>query len=274
MSLKYIAPGAWFSLEYPAGWHEFEDTEDSFLFYNPDKWSGNFRISAYRGEKSNYAPDCMKDELRCVPGAKVVKVDSWECVYSSESFQENGSWYTTHIWLTGEGEMSVECSFTVAKGEPVRVAEQIIASLCIRKKDDAPLHEIIPVRVLEINAINEGFDWAVSSIKKSLTKDFTSVTADIKNIQKVIDGDFLDRKQKQPWACLGFAFCAILFNEIDGMEWVTVIDGLDEYPALRFAETNVMVYPDRLIWDKIKKGVTCNLKAEYERICADVESVL
>lgn len=30
--MKYISPGSWFSLEYPAGWHEFEDTEDSFLF--------------------------------------------------------------------------------------------------------------------------------------------------------------------------------------------------------------------------------------------------
>ena len=42
--MKYIAPGGWFSLEYPAGWREFEDTEESFLFYDPDKWSGNFRI--------------------------------------------------------------------------------------------------------------------------------------------------------------------------------------------------------------------------------------
>ncbi|MGN1219120.1 MAG: DUF3805 domain-containing protein, partial [Phocaeicola sp.] len=24
--MKYISPGSWFSLEYPAGWHEFEDT--------------------------------------------------------------------------------------------------------------------------------------------------------------------------------------------------------------------------------------------------------
>ena len=26
--MKYIAPGGWFSLEYPAGWREFEDTEE------------------------------------------------------------------------------------------------------------------------------------------------------------------------------------------------------------------------------------------------------
>ena len=48
--MKYISSGSWFSLEYPSDWREFEDTEDSFLFYNPDKWMGNFRISAYQGE--------------------------------------------------------------------------------------------------------------------------------------------------------------------------------------------------------------------------------
>ena len=52
--MKYISPGSWFSLEYPSDWREFEDTEDSFLFYNPDKWMGNFRISAYQGESHTY----------------------------------------------------------------------------------------------------------------------------------------------------------------------------------------------------------------------------
>ena len=59
---KYIAPGSWFTLEYPANWHEFEDMEDCFLFYNPDKWTGNFRISAYRGTNKEYARKCMMDE--------------------------------------------------------------------------------------------------------------------------------------------------------------------------------------------------------------------
>lgn len=100
---KYISPGSCFSLEYPDNWCEFEDSEDCFLFYNPDKWTGNFRISAYRGNSSAYANECLEDELHQVRGAKKVKVGSWDCVYSSESFQENGVWYTTHIWVTGRG---------------------------------------------------------------------------------------------------------------------------------------------------------------------------
>ena len=124
---KYISPGSCFSLEYPDNWCEFEDSEDCFLFYNPDKWTGNFRISAYRGNSSAYANECLEDELHQVRGAKKVKVGSWDCVYSSESFQENGVWYTTHIWVTGRGEISVECSFTVAKGEIPKAGEKRIS---------------------------------------------------------------------------------------------------------------------------------------------------
>ena len=94
--MKYISPGSWFSLEYPAGWHEFEDTEDSFLFYNPEKWNGNFRISAFKGQDKNYADECMDYELKNNRTSRLVKVGEWSCVYSTENFQENGNWYTSH----------------------------------------------------------------------------------------------------------------------------------------------------------------------------------
>lgn len=271
---KYISPGSCFSLEYPDNWCEFEDSEDCFLFYNPDKWTGNFRISAYRGNSSAYANECLEDELHQVRGAKKVKVGSWDCVYSSESFQENGVWYTTHIWVTGRGEISVECSFTVAKGEIPKAGEAIVASLKVRNVSDKPVKEVIPVRILEINQINENYDWAVSTVKKQLTKDFTGTAADLENLQKVIDSGRLNPKQRQAWESFGTAFGVILVNEMDGMEWVTVIDGQKESPALRFRDSKVMVNPISLIWDKAKSGQPCDLKAEFERIKNEVEATM
>lgn len=272
--MKYISPGSWFSLEYPADWREFEDEEDSFLFYNPEKWSGNFRISAYRGENNSYAKACIDEELKQTRGAKRVKIGNWECAYLTESFQENGAWYTSHIWVTGRDAISVECSFTVAKGESMKTAESIIASLKVRGAGEKPWKEIIPVRVLEINVINECYDWAVSAIKKQLTKDFTAAETDIASIQKVIDSGRFNKNQRQAWESFGIVFGAILVNEMDGMDWVTVIDGAKEFPALRFADTQVMVYPTELVWNKVKNGLPCDLKAEYARIKAEVEAVI
>ena len=58
---KFISPGAWFSMNYPSDWNEFEDGEGSFLFYNPDVWTGNFRISAFKGNAS-YGKDAIRQE--------------------------------------------------------------------------------------------------------------------------------------------------------------------------------------------------------------------
>ena len=73
--MKYIAPGGWFSLEYPAGWREFEDTEESFLFYDPGKWSGNFRISAYRGADTDYGKESVSYELKENPAAELTLIE-------------------------------------------------------------------------------------------------------------------------------------------------------------------------------------------------------
>ena len=272
--MKYISPGSWFSLEYPDNWREFEDTEDCFLFYNPDKWTGNFRISAYRGKMEDYAHRCLEGELMTTPGARRIKVGRYDCVYSKENFQENNVWYTSHFWITGLGAVSVECSFTTMKGESPRPGEDIVRTLHVRSDEERWPKEIIPVRVLEINAINEAFDWAVSAVKKQLAKDFTSVEADIDNIQRVMDSGKFPTSQRSAWESFGIAFGAILVNEMDGMEWVTVVDGDREYPALRFAETPVVISPAALVWDKVGKGKSCSLRAEYERIRQEVEAAL
>lgn len=272
--MKYISPGSWFSLEYPNDWCEFEDEEDSFLFYNPEKWNGNFRISAYRGKSAKYAQDCMADELQQNQSARREQAGPWACVYSAETFQENGAWYTSHIWLTGKGTISVECSFTVPKGESPRMAEDIIRSLKVREENEPLWKEVIPVRALEISVINECYDWAVSTIKKQLTKDFTAMKQDVESIQRLLDSGRFNKGQRTAWESFGIAFGTILVNEMDGMEWVTVIDGKKEYPALRFGDSSVMVYPLSLIWDYVKNGKPCDLKAEYARIESEVEKVL
>ena len=272
---KYIAPGSWFTLKYPANWHEFEDMEDCFLFYNPDKWTGNFRISAYRGTNKEYARKCMMDEKAHVKGAEWVKIGEWDCVYSMEKFQEKGVSYVSHIWVTGKDNLSVECSFTTIDGESAQEGKDVIATLHIPQMSELQqMREIIPIRVLEINVINESYDWAVSVIKKNLVKDFTSSEKDIKNLQKIVDGDYIQHADRKGWENIGIAFGSILENEIDGMEWVISINKTVEMPALRFRESDLIISPMNLIWDKKSAGVSCDLQSEYDRICAQVELIL
>lgn len=115
---KFISPGAWFSMVYPADWNEFEDGEGSFLFYNPNEWTGNFRISAYKGDTA-YGRESVKQELKENTSATLVKIGRLDCAYSKEMFEEEGTYYTSHLWIAGIDDVAFECSFTVRKGEPV-----------------------------------------------------------------------------------------------------------------------------------------------------------
>ena len=268
--MKYISPGGWFSLEYPATWSEFEDTEESFLFYNPNQWNGNFRISAYKDTDKDYGRQCIAYELKQNPTSTSVKVGDWECAYSAETFQEEGAWYTTHIWVTGKEDICFECSFTVAKGGERTPAEAIIRTLKVRNGKEGK--EIIPIRVLEIGEVNAAYEWVSTTVKKTLTKDFTSQEADIEKLQKLMDGGKIQANQCTAWESIGLAFGTILENEMDGMQWMTVIDGNKEYPVLQFG--NLLFDPAYLIWSKVKTKQTIDLKAEFARIKAEVEASL
>ena len=257
-------------MECPAAWSEFEDTEESFLFYNPNKWGGNFRISAYKDAAKDYGRQCIAYELKNNPTSCAVKVGEWDCAYSAETFQEEGAWYTTHIWVTGKGDISFECSFTVAKGGERTPAEGIIRSLKVRTGKEG--QEIIPIRVLEIGEVNAAFEWVSTTVKKTQTKDFTSQEEDIEKLQKLVDGGKIQANQRTAWENLGLAFGIILENEMDGMTWVTIVDGSKEYAALQFAD--LLINPATLVWNKIKAKQPCDLKAEFARIKEEVEKRL
>ena len=91
-------------MNYPSDWNEFEDGEGSFLFYNPDVWTGNFRISAFKGN-ATYGRDAVRQELKENESASLVKVGALESAYSKEMFQEEGNYYTSHLWITGIGNI-------------------------------------------------------------------------------------------------------------------------------------------------------------------------
>ena len=260
---KFISPGAWFSMTYPADWNEFEDGEGSFLFYNPNEWTGNFRISAYKGN-TTYGREAVRQELKENVAATLVKVGRLDCAYSKEMFEEEGTYYTSHLWITGIDDVAFECSFTVRKGEPVSEAENVIASLETRRANQKYPAETIPVRLSEIYQINEAYEWVSTTVREQLKKDFQGQEEDIAGMQQIADSGIIGAKKKEAWLAMGITLCVILANEVDGMEWRTLIDGNREAPVLLNIAGKVMIDPLKLVWSKVKAGEPCNLAEVYK----------
>lgn len=265
---KFISPGAWFSMLYPATWSEFEENEGAFLFYNPDEWSGNFRISAYREEtnknsKLSYGESVVKEVLKDNPSAQSIKLNDHLCAYSKEMFMENEEYFTTHWWVIAAGDMVFDCSFTVHKGAPITEAEAVISSIEVRTSDKKYPAEIIPIRLSEIFLINESYDWITSTIKDKYKKDIQGTEDDLEKLQQIIDDKLIPIKKKDQWLSLGITICVIIANEIDNVQWMSLIDGNRETPVLQFTDGRI-VDPMKLVWSKIKAGEACDIIATYQ----------
>lgn len=264
--MKYIAPQSWFSLEYPAGWNEFEDSPESFLFYNPNQWTGNFRISAIRGNNNKYAKQCVQAELRENPEAVAVTVGRYNAAYCNETFCENNQWYTTHIWILGADDLAIECTFTVEKGADRTPAENIINSLQIHHRDTL-LNELIPIRVLEIQRINEAFETVSKLVKKTLSKDFTGKETDLVKLQELVNKKALNSQRGDDMERLGIVFGFILEEEIEGFEWRTLIRGDQEMPVLLHKPSGKQLEVCTFMKRELKNHPTLSLQELYEGTC-------
>ena len=267
-SKRFIAPGGWFAMSYPAAWNEFEDGEGSFLFYNPDLWDGNFRISAFRGN-SAYAEANLQNELRQRPAAQLVRVGEWRCAYSTEELEEHGVAYTTHWWVTGMGDLSIECSFTVKRGESIEQARAVVASLEIRDLQQKYPAEIIPVRLWEIWQIDEAYATLEHEVKSRYALDFQGTEEDIPQLQRLMDEAGWSRKKRDSWIAVGMVLCVILANEIDGYEWRTLVDGNREAPVLQRLADGSVIDPLKLVWSRVKAGEPVQLEEIYKGVIGD-----
>lgn len=251
-------------MDYPAVWSEFEDGEGSFLFYNPERWTGNFRISAFKGKSKSYGAEVLRGELSRGGSVRPLTVGGWKCAYSVEMFEEEGVFYTCHRWVTGAGDMAFDVSFIVQKGGSKAEAEQVIATLESRRVGERYPAEVIPVRLAEICQINEAYEWVEHEVKERLKTDFQGTEADIAHMQQMIDQAAFSPKKKEVWLNLGIVLCVILANEVDGLEWRTLMDGNREAPILVDVADGKVTDPMKLVWSRVKAGATADLAEAYK----------
>jgi len=262
---RFIAPGGWFAMEYPSTWSEFEDSAESFLFYNPDVWNGNFRISAYQENGNNqFGIQNLRQFLIHNPQASKVTVGSFQAAYFQELFEEEETEFVTHIWEIAADSLLFEVSFTALSSADKTVAENIILTLEPRELGKKYPAEIVAVRIAEISEINQAFEWTQQFIGEKVSTDFQGIEEDLDKLQQAIAVADFSTKKRTPWISLGITLCVIMMNEIDGLEWCSLIDGNREAPVLRKVGTNSVIDPLKLVWSLKKRGQEIDFKNIYQ----------
>ena len=236
---KFISPGSWFAFSYPDSWFEFSEEPDCFLFYNPEKWDGNFRISAYRDASSSFGDTMMHQALK-YPAARLAKIARWETIYSAESFTEQLVEYTTHRWTIGCGQTCVECSFTAPVDEHLGAVNAIIASLEILQPRDTFHNQYIPVRVSEVELIESCYATIEDLGMKLFKERYRDFDYNVRLLQKLAQRPELTKQLgTDAGAVMGVVLCILLTESIEGLEWNTYINGKVEAPVLMYGDTCV-----------------------------------
>jgi hypothetical protein len=241
---KFISPMGWYSMNYPASWDEFEDEEDTCLFYNATHWTGNFRISAFRLSEAVERP----------------------MTRTVTDISDDSGVYTVYEYEFVRDDLLFVCTFTTFKDAPATVAETIIASIAPRKAGVKYPAEIIFPRLSEISDIDTGYETITHTVKKLFSKDFQGSEEDIPLLQRLLDEGHVGIDKKAMCLDLGIALCVIIVNEYDGWVWKSLIDGNREAPVLQRETDGRVADPMSLVWSKIKRGQTVDLAETYRQL--------
>lgn len=269
---KFISPNTWFEFEYPEAWFEFEDGEGAFLFYNPDVWDGNFRISGFKGETPNYGEEFVRDEIDYNLKLKSYDLPGATGAYEVSYFEQDEHEFASHRWYIGLRDMGLVCTFTVLKHSSIALAEQIIKSIKVRDLSEKYPAEIIPVRLSEIYDIDEAYESIAKFVKDTFSKDFQGIEEDVATLSKILDDQLFSAKKRDRWIDLGLTLAVIMANEIEGIEWKTLIDGNREAPVLFYNPTGVIIDPLKLVWSRVKAGETFSITESYQDALASLHA--
>lgn len=269
---KFISPHTWFEFEYPANWFEFEDGEGSFLFYNPDAWDGNFRISGFKGESMNYGIEFVKEEASYSNKSKSYALPLGVARCEKSQFTQDEHTFDSYRWIIGIGDMGFDCSFYTLAGESDAVTQKIIESIRVRDLTQKYPAEIIPIRLSEIYAINEAYEFIGGLVKDSFAKDFQGIEEDITSLDKIVADELISKKKRDKWINLGLTLAVILSNEVEGIEWRTLIDGNREDAVLIYTPTGSVIDPMKLVWSKVKSGQDFNITLSYQEALASLHA--
>lgn len=267
---KFISPGSWFAFTYPDVWFEFSEEPDCFLFYNPEKWDGNFRISAYRDASKSFGDTMMRQALKSA-GACLTKVGRWETIYSAEPFTEQLVEYVTHRWTIGYGQTCVECSFTTQLGEKLDVANALIASIEIQQPRDAFHNQYIPIRVSEVELIESCYATVEELGMKLFKERFRDFDYNVCLLQKIASRAELTKQLgNDAGAVMGIVLCALISESVEGVEWNTYVNGKVEAPVLMYG--GMCVARPMLLFGKHGEAlVECDMMAIINEIRARIE---
>ena len=93
-------------------------------------------------------------------------------------------------------------------------------------------------------------------------------------INTILDNNWIKSDETYKLQCLGIALGDALEQEIEDLRWVIVVDGQHRDPALRWQETEILVYPQTMISKRIEQGENVDVYALFGDTWAAIDQAV
>ncbi len=114
--------------------------------------------------------------------------------------------------------------------------------------------KIEPPRDADVDQIARQLIAAEQIVERATSRKLSGSIADIEILQATLDGQHLSAEQTWELQCLGLAFGRVFLAEAADFDWAMVEDEYGRDPALRYRETDLLVFPLTMISKRVEDG--------------------
>ncbi|MDR2860746.1 MAG: DUF3806 domain-containing protein [Elusimicrobiota bacterium] len=115
-----------------------------------------------------------------------------------------------------------------------------------------------------IERVEENRNWVKGYFKSEYK--YKTIEGKLYLLQGIIDQKFIKKDETDKLQSLGVVFGDALAEGLS-LHWVEIEDEYGIDPALRYLETNILLFPLTILSKRIEKGEEINIKELFDGIC-------
>jgi len=109
--------------------------------------------------------------------------------------------------------------------------------------------------------------------RKHLGRDLDGTDGDLDIIQELLVAGVIGERDTHDLECLGTVLGVRVCHAIDKVDWAIVEDEHGRDSALRYADTDLLMFPSDAIARRIEEGSPVNVRELFVDMCARVEAL-
>jgi len=137
-----------------------------------------------------------------------------------------------------------------------------------------PDQKIEPPTEKDIENIALGVVHAGQVIEQALDEDLDGTRNDLVLIQRVLDQGVVEPEATYTLQALGLAFGRAFLNEFPGYDWWMVEDEYGRDPAIRYKETNLLVFPMTMISKRVEDGEQFDVAELFDGLAKQLAALI